>query len=455
MGNWEKHKNEHLKLSAAAADKYDEIYEELNFATGSYMKYELEVLNKYSNVLKINSTALDLGCGTGRDSFFLSKHFEQVYGYDFSPEMILNANKNKIRRNIGNVSFEVLDIEERELPWDKSTIPFINTAFGMGSFIEHIEQLFREIRRVLTPGGICVLSFYNSDALVNQLNLEWKPALAARVVENEDCLEVEFENNKFRIAAKAYSPTEIKKKITQSFGEQNLLQITTFPTLSALFPQSLFNNEKARELCTNVDKLLSTNLDIAAGPYIIAVCKKGGKTKTKNKLKGYANVLSLLSRHNINTSTKIKEHKPVKTMADVREVLDVDVSSMIKSVLVTTVNDTNESDLSHLYQNLFLIGVPANRKVDFGRVSTILNVSRNDLKMANQIQVEEITGFQVGSIPPFGLPKNVPVLLDTSFLELNEIWCGTGKSTESLRLTLEELKALSNPTFNEVSKPTE
>ncbi|MDZ7719421.1 MAG: class I SAM-dependent methyltransferase [Balneolaceae bacterium] len=71
---------------------------------GSYMKYELDVLKKYSNELKINSIALDLGCGTGRDSFFLSKHFEQVYGYEFSL-MILNANKNKIKHNVGNVSF--------------------------------------------------------------------------------------------------------------------------------------------------------------------------------------------------------------------------------------------------------------------------------------------------------------------------------------------------------------
>ncbi|MDZ7719422.1 MAG: YbaK/EbsC family protein [Balneolaceae bacterium] len=203
--------------------------------------------------------------------------------------------------------------------------------------------------------------------------------------------------------------------------------------MSALFPQSLFNNEKARELCTNVDKLLSTNLDVAAGPYIVAVCKKGGKTKINNKLKGYANVLSLLNKHNINTTTRIKEHKPVKTMADVKEVLDVDVSSMVKSVLVMTKNNSNKSDLSHLYEKLFLIGVPANRKVDFGRVSTILDVSRNKLKMANQIQVEEITGFQVGSIPPFEIHlRNVPrLLLDTSFLELNEIWCGTGKSTDN------------------------
>lgn len=73
--------------------------------------------------------------------------------------------------------------------------------------------------------------------------------------------------------------------------------------------------------------------------------------------------------------------------------------------------------------------------------------------MANQMQVEEITGFQIGSIPPFGLPKHIPVILDLKVKEQKEIWCGTGKRTESIRLTLKDLQALSTPTFCDVSKP--
>ena len=112
MDTWKEFKEEHLKLSAAAAEKYDQLYENANFATGSYMRYELETVKRLAVQAPTRSLALDIGCGTGRDSFYLSKHFDQVFGYDFSPEMILVANKNKLHRRVGNVSFEVLDVEE-------------------------------------------------------------------------------------------------------------------------------------------------------------------------------------------------------------------------------------------------------------------------------------------------------------------------------------------------------
>ena len=450
---WKLNKEEHLKLSAVAAEKYDDLYEKANFATGSYMRYELETVKRFTAQAPSRSMALDLGCGTGRDSFYLCKHFNQVYGYDFSPEMIFYAEKNKIKKRVGNASFQVLDIEEHELPWDTNSILFINTAFGMGSFVQNLEQLYREVKRVLLPGGLAIFSFYNSEALVNKLELQWRPALAARVVEGEDCLEVNFEGNQYKIAARAYSVNEIKKKITNSFGQSNLLEITTFPTLSALFPQELFANEKTKELCTRVDTLLANNLDIAAGPYIVAVCKKSGKPEEQEFVKGYASVLKLLKAHHIDTTTRIKEHGPVKTMEDVKKVLNAEPSSMVKSILVQIKNTTEESDFTHLHKNLFLIGITEDRKLDFSKLATILDVSRKNLEMADQIQVEEITGFQVGSIPPFGLPKNIPVILDFKVKEQREIWCGTGKTTESIRLSLEELIMLSTPTFNDVSKP--
>jgi hypothetical protein len=44
MNDWKLHKERHKELSAAAAEKYDELYEKANFATGSYMQYELETI---------------------------------------------------------------------------------------------------------------------------------------------------------------------------------------------------------------------------------------------------------------------------------------------------------------------------------------------------------------------------------------------------------------------------
>lgn len=144
MSGWQEGKAEHLALSNAVAEAYDALYENANFATGSYMRYEIETIEGVIPQAPSRSLAIDLGCGTGRDSFVLARHFQQVYGYDFSPEMIRVAGTNKLSRGIGNVGFEVLDIEDSPLPLRTGSVCFVNTAFGMGSFVRNPESLFRE-----------------------------------------------------------------------------------------------------------------------------------------------------------------------------------------------------------------------------------------------------------------------------------------------------------------------
>lgn len=449
MDKWQERKKEHFALSEAAAESYDELYEQSNFATGSYMKYELETIERFIPQAPSRSLAVDLGCGTGRDSFFLAHHFNQLYGYDFSPEMIRVAERNKLKKGIGNVAFQVLDLEDNPLPLRNGSVSFVNTAFGMGSFVRNPESLFREVRRILQPRGIALFSFYNTDALVNQLNLEWRPALAARVVEGEDALSVNFEGNTYTIAARPYTVKDVVRKLEGNF-RQPLNEVTTFPTLSALFPQSLFANNKARELCTKVDQLLAGNLGIAAGPYIVVVCQRGGAITKTRRLFGYEKVLELLRIHEI--TEDIREHRPVRNMADVKEVLDAPPGQMVKSILLA-VDSPKGTSHGTLDAQLFLIGIPADRKLDMGKVAVVLQQRRELLRFAVQKEVEELTGFKVGSIPPFGLPRNIPVILDTLLTTQKTVWCGTGKATESLRLSIEDLRHLSAFTVADVSKP--
>lgn len=445
--DWESGKAEHKRLSDDVAERYDEIYESANFATGSYMLFELETIARVAALAPSTSVAVDLGCGTGRDAFLLAKNFDQVYGYDFSGEMIRVATRTKLRRRMGNVLFEVLDVESERLPLDELAAGLINSGFGMGSFLCNPEQVFREVRRVLQPKGLAIFSFYNSEALVNALTLEWKPALAARPIEGQDQLRVEFGEKIYDISARAYTVREIRRRLEGNF---RVLEILTFPTLTALFPQTLFSNERARTLCTRVDQLLAANVELAAGPYIVAVCQKGGDTLRQRSLLGYARVLELLDTHGINP--EIRMHGPVRNMDDVRSVLDAPPSEMVKSVLVA-------ADVKHPYTpdrldaELYLIAIPADRKLDIGTLARLLNKKRDQLRFATQVEVEELTGFQVGSIPPFGLPRNIPVIIDSRLAQLKKVWCGTGKATESLRVSIEDLKRLATFTVADVSKP--
>ncbi|MFJ9901673.1 YbaK/EbsC family protein [Streptomyces sp. NPDC101152] len=443
--DWEIGRTEHLKLSEAVADRYDDLYAESNFATGSYMDYEIQVLEQWSHEAPDHDLAIDLGCGTGRDTFVLARRFDQVYAYDFSPKMIEVATQKKISRAIGNALFEVQDVEVNPLDLPAGCASLVNSAFGMGSFVQSVEGFLRVVKRALKPQGIAIFSFYNSAALVNGLNLQWRPALAARAVEGEDALRVDFGGVEYTISARSYSPREIKRKVEGNF---RLLSLTTFPTLSALFPQELFSDSVARKLCTNVDHLLAGNLDIAAGPYIVAVGRREGRPQYKPEVSGYEWVVKLLKRHNV--TLDVRHHGPVKNMEEVEQVIQADRGELIKSILVATSGDPKRDNL---HPQLFLFGIPADRKLDFGRVARYLGKPRRCVTAATQSQVEELTGFTVGSVPPFGMPKYVPVILDHRLLGKHKVWCGTGKSTESLRISIEDLKRLSSFSVADISKP--
>jgi len=120
-----------------------------------------------------------------------------------------------------------------------------------------------------------------------------------------------------------------------------------------------------------------------------------------------------------------------------------------KSILIA---DTTEYDEKYEHTNLYLVAIPAQKKLDFSALAKALGLPRARLRMATYAQLEDITGFYVGSIPPFGLPKSIPIIFDKAIESQSEVWCGTGKPTESLRLTIQELTRLCMPTFADISK---
>lgn len=79
----------------------------------------------WPNIDFYKGKALDFGCGTGRLSLALSKHFEEVLGVDVSSGMLTQANENKKARNVTNVIFkEVAD----KAPFLSETFDYIHTT---------------------------------------------------------------------------------------------------------------------------------------------------------------------------------------------------------------------------------------------------------------------------------------------------------------------------------------
>jgi malonyl-CoA O-methyltransferase len=96
---------------------------------------------------------LDLGCGTGRHAVRLANRGARVTALDLSRGMLEQA-----RRKAGDLPIE---FREHDL---SIALPFADASFDRvvsGLVLEHLadlEAFFREVRRVLRPGGRAVVS---------------------------------------------------------------------------------------------------------------------------------------------------------------------------------------------------------------------------------------------------------------------------------------------------------
>ncbi len=72
-----------------------------------------------------------------------------------------------------------------------------------------------------------------------------------------------------------------------------------------------------------------------------------------------------------------------------------------------------------------------------------LEISRKRLKLANANQVLDITGFLVGTVPPFGHRQRLPTIIEARVMNQDEIYAGGGAINALMRLATDELQRVS------------
>lgn len=103
--------------------------------------------------IKKGDVVLDLGSGAGNDAFIAAKQVGElgiVYGLDFTPAMLKQANENKEKLGFKNVSFIEGDIEHIPLVDNSVNVVISNCVMNL---VPDKTKAFSEIFRVLEPGG--------------------------------------------------------------------------------------------------------------------------------------------------------------------------------------------------------------------------------------------------------------------------------------------------------------
>ena len=119
-------------------------------------------LDKYVSVIDSCKTkVLDLGCGIGYDSFYLTQRGLDVVACDFS-EVALS----RLRENVENVETRLLDISEK-LPFEDESFDLVIADLSLHYFdTKTTEKIMSEIERILAPKGF-LLARVNSIHDVN------------------------------------------------------------------------------------------------------------------------------------------------------------------------------------------------------------------------------------------------------------------------------------------------
>jgi len=114
-----------------------------------------------SQVIQRCKSVLDLGCGPATQLAQIAELNPDVHftGVDLSSTMLADANKHILKLGLTNVQFRQGDITTLEVVDDQSVDAVISTvALHHLPTLQHLENTFKAVRRVLKPGGALYLT---------------------------------------------------------------------------------------------------------------------------------------------------------------------------------------------------------------------------------------------------------------------------------------------------------
>lgn len=114
----------------------------------------LEHLHRYAMAKHFAAakTVLDIACGEGYGSAVLAGAAERVYGVDIAPDAIAHAKGAYQRPNL-----EFLTGRCSDIPLPDAAVDLVVSFETIEHHTEH-EAMFEEIKRVLRPGGMMIMS---------------------------------------------------------------------------------------------------------------------------------------------------------------------------------------------------------------------------------------------------------------------------------------------------------
>lgn len=147
-------------------DDYDRLAADYTAHVAAELQHkplDCELLRRFAACVR--GPLCDMGCGPGHVTRFLKDAGADVFGLDLSPKMLEHARKLNpdIRFQEGNML--ALDLEDGALSGISAFYAIVNISK------DTLPQVFREMARVLAPGGRLLLAFHTGDEVLREKEL--------------------------------------------------------------------------------------------------------------------------------------------------------------------------------------------------------------------------------------------------------------------------------------------
>ena len=179
---------------------------------GGLDKTAMEHLHRYAICLNLvkNKKVLDIASGEGYGSFLLAKEASQVIGVDLAQEAINHAKAAYPKENLQFLQGSILKIPGPDHFFD------VVVSFETLEHVSDHEQTFAEIKRVLKPDGILIISTPEKSVYSDKVNYsnpfhekelyEWElRGLISRYFENAIVIQQKYVKGSLMVSPDSFS----------------------------------------------------------------------------------------------------------------------------------------------------------------------------------------------------------------------------------------------------------
>jgi SAM-dependent methyltransferase len=146
-------------------ESYDRLAEEYArriFDELQHKPLDRELLDRFANETKGRGEVCDMGCGPGHVARYLRDAGASVFGLDVSPGMLEQARRLNPDIPFREGNMLSLDIAAGTLAGIAAFYAIVNIPR------QSLPVIFREIHRVLRPGGHLLLAFHTGDEVLHE-----------------------------------------------------------------------------------------------------------------------------------------------------------------------------------------------------------------------------------------------------------------------------------------------